>query len=482
MADLSSWKKACTVFALCAATAIASPAQVFTTIVNFDGTDGDEPNPPRLVQGKDGSLYGTTETGGVGSGGTIFKLSRTGLKTLYAFSCDQNGCAGNIPTGLTISTNGIIYGTTDEGGSGSCQGGCGTVFEITQDGALTILHNFASTDGSFPAAGLIEGIDGSFYGTTVSGGANGMGTVFKITPAGTLTTLHSFAGIDGSSPVSELVQAIDGDFYGTTFSGGGGSNCEGGCGTVFKITPKGKLTTLHSFCVQSGCADGENPMAALSQDVEGNFYSTTYYGGANTTCQSGCGTVFTITPAGTLTTLYSFCSVSSCADGIWPRAGIVVATDKQFYGTTSLGGAIYGDGTIFSIDSGGTLTTLHTFDYFTDGAEPGGLLQSTNGVFYGTTYAGGPRSQGTIYSLDMGLGPFITFIRAAGKVGQTGSVLGQGFTGTTSVSLNGTPASFTVVSDTFIRSTVPAGSTTGYVTVTTPSGTLTSNVPFLVLN
>jgi uncharacterized repeat protein (TIGR03803 family) len=483
MTKLSAWKMAFAVFVLCAATAIAAPSQVFTTVATFYGGNGEEPNPPHLVEGTDGSLYGTTETGGSGSSGTIFKLTRGGvLKTLYNFSCNQNTCTGNTPTGLIVGTNGILYGTTyTGGGSSNCPSGCGTVFQITQQGTLTILHNFASTDGADPAAGVIEGIDGNFYGTTNYGGANGDGTVFKITPSGTLTTLYSFGGVDGSIPVSGLVQAIDGDFYGTTAFGGRSSRCEDGCGTVFKITPKGAVTTLHSFCVRAGCTDGEVPMAALSQDADGNFYSTTYYGGANNECESGCGTIFTITPKGTLTTLYSFCSVSDCADGIGPSSGIVVATDRRFYGTTSLGGAMYNDGTVFSIDSSGTLTTLHTFDYFTDGAEPGGLVQATNGTFYGTTYTGGSGRQGTLYSLNMNLDPFVTFVIPAGRVGEAGGILGQGFTGTTSVMLNGVPANFTVVSDTYIKATVPSGATTGYVTVTTPSGALTSNEPFHVI-
>lgn len=162
-------------------------------------------------------------------------------------------------------------------------------------------------------------------------------------------------------------------------------------------------------------------------------------------------------------------------------------TDGLFYGTTSAGGDLAcnapynGCGTVFSITSAGAMTTLHIFE-LTDGLAPtGGLLQATNGAFYGTTDQGGTYDDGTVFSLDMGLGPFVAFVHAAGRVGKTGGILGQGFTGTTSVSLNGTPASFTVVSDTFIRATVPAGATTGYVTVTTPTGVLISNVPFYVL-
>jgi uncharacterized repeat protein (TIGR03803 family) len=212
------------------------------------------------------------------------------------------------------------------------------------------------------------------------------------------------------------------------------------------------------------------------QGTNGNFYGVTGSGGTHE-----AGTVFEITPQGKLTTLYSFCAVQpNCADGAIP-VGVTQATDGNIYGTTGSNGA-NGFGTVFDITAEGVLTTLYSFDGF-DGAFPGaGLLQRTNGSFYGTTTGGGTYTDGTLFSLDMGLGPFVAFVRGAAKVGQDFGILGQGFTGTTSVSLNGTPASFTVVSDTLIRATVPAGATTGYVIVNTPSGTLTSNVPFQVIS
>jgi len=182
-----------------------------------------------------------------------------------------------------------------------------------------------------------------------------------------------------------------------------------------------------------------------------------------------------LTPENDLTTLHSF----DQNDGSDPFGKLVQGTDGNYYGTTSQGSTNVG--TIFQITQDGILTTLHDFEG-TDGTDPrGGLVQATNGKFYGTTFQGGDGNSGTIFSLDMGLGPFVTFVRAFGKVGQTGPILGQGFTGTTSVMLNGVPADFTVVSDTYIKATVPPGATTGYVTVTTPTGVLTSNVPFHVI-
>ncbi|HZZ17364.1 MAG TPA: choice-of-anchor tandem repeat GloVer-containing protein, partial [Candidatus Sulfotelmatobacter sp.] len=198
-----------------------------------------------------------------------------------------------------------------------------------------------------------------------------------------------------------------------------------------------------------------------------------------------------ITPTGTLTTLYTFCSKPGCTDGRYPNGGLIQATDGNFYGTTSAGGdqsiancTYQGCGTIFEITPTGAFSTLHTF-VSTDGQNPyAGLLQRTDGTFYGTTNAGGSngcnRGCGTVFSLSTGLGPFVKLTRDWGKAGQVGGILGQGFTGTTGVFLNGTPASFMGISDTHILATVPTGATSGFITVTTPSGTLTSNVVFRV--
>lgn len=233
------------------------------------------------------------------------------------------------------------------------------------------------------------------------------------------------------------------------------------------MTDAGALTTLYDL------VDPQNsPYDGLVQATNGNFDGTTY--------GAGHGTIFEITADGELTTLHLFDST-----GGNPWAGLVLATDGNFYGTTLFGGnptcTPDGCGTVFRFSSGGALTTLHSFDSADGGNPYGGLLQATNGNFYGMTYAGGSDNLGTLFSLDIGLGPFVAFVRSAGKVGQTGGILGQGFTRTTGVSLNGIPASFTVVSDTYIRATVPVGGTTGYVTVTTPRGVLTSNVPFHVI-
>ena len=455
-------------------------AQTFTTVHTFVDTDGSEPS--TLIQGMDGLLYGTTDAGSGGSGGTVFRMTLDGaVTTLYEF-CSVSQCAdGDAPTaGLVLGADGNFYGTTIAGGTNILDG---TVFKISPSGKLTTLYSFCSqtncADGQGPWATLVEGVDGNFYGTTGNGGAYGFGTVFKITPRGHLTTLHSFAGYpaDGETPYSGLIQSRDGNFYGTTSQGG-----VNGRGTIFKITSAGTLTILHSF----DGTDGANPWAGLIQAVDGNFYGTTYSGGTKCAPQGGCGTVFKISSSGTLTTLHSF----DLTDGDNIESGLVEATDGSFYGTAS-GGGSNSEGTAYEITPTGTLTVFHNFCSLSDCADGShtvaGIVQHTNGTLYGPTYWGGysnsvcTRGCGTIFSISTGLGPFVTFVRGAGKVGQTGAILGQGFTGATSVMLNGIPASFKIVSDTFIKATVPAGATTGYVTVATPSGTLTSNVPFHVI-
>lgn len=474
MVKFAEWKIGYALLVLCAATAIVAQAQTFQTLVNFDGHNGANPMYVTLVQGSDGDLYGTTEDGGsYGDGGTIFRATLEGALTNYSFS---NGANGGMPyAGMVLSTDGTFYGTTSNGGIGF-----GTVFKINRQGTLTTLHSFCKqppycADGGQPWAGLVEGKDGNFYGTTIEYGSTHGGTIFKISPAGTLTPLYSFCAqpncADGESPAAPLVQASDGNFYGTTLFGGNPICGPDGCGTIFKITPKGSLTTLHSF----DGTDGNYVLAGLIQATDGNLYGTTDSGGSG-----GNGTVFRITLSGDLTTLYNFCAQPNCADGAGPFAPLIQATDGNFYGTTAAGGGNE-VGTVFSITPDGVLTTLHSFDETT--ANPnGGLLQHTDGAFYGTTNAGGNGCcDGTVFSLSTGLGAFVAFVRSYGKVGQTGGILGQGLTGTTSVMLNGVPANFTVVSDTYLTATVPPGATTGYVTVTTPTAVLTSNVPFRVI-
>jgi uncharacterized repeat protein (TIGR03803 family) len=276
---------------------------------------------------------------------------------------------------LLQGTDGNLYGTTSAGGAQ----GQGTVFKVSRAGTVSTLYSFCSrsncADGSSPYAPLIQATDGNFYGTTLSGGAHAAGTIFKITPSGTLTTMHSFSWGDGANPYAPLLQATDGNFYGTTQSGGANL-----LGTVFRLTPLGVLSILHSF----NSSDGSSPEAALIQASNGNFYSTTYNGGSS----EGYGTVFKITPSGVLTTLHIFTE----SDGKAITSGLVQASDGNFYGTASVGG-VNGFGTIFRITADGALTTLH--DFTSTDATPNMLVLATDGNLYGTTFSG----DGTIFRI-----------------------------------------------------------------------------------
>jgi uncharacterized repeat protein (TIGR03803 family) len=434
MVRLNWGMRACGILLLWAATAVALPAQTFTTLRDFHWRDGAHPT-AGVVQGTNGDLYGTTYGGGAnGDYGTVFKITPGGkLTTLYSFT---GGTDGYYPqAGMVLAANGDFYGTTDYGGTGACSNyGCGTVFKITPSGSLTTLYNFCSqsscTDGRTPRAALVQGTNGDLYGTTQYGGANnncdgGCGTVFKITTSGTLTTLYSFCSqancTDGYLPVAGLVQGTNGNFYGTTAGDGTKGN-----GTFFSITPSGILTTLYSFCSQTNCTDGAGP-TGIVQGTDGSFYGTTMGGGA-----SGGGTVFSITSSAVLTTIYSFCSQTNCADGAIPT-GLIQATDGSFYGTTTGGGAS-GGGTVFSITASGTLTTLYIFCSQSDCKDGGypvaGLVQDTNGNFYGTTQNGGASAPalcnrgepiggcGSVFSLSVGLGPLVETLPASGEVGE----------------------------------------------------------------
>jgi uncharacterized repeat protein (TIGR03803 family) len=316
MTRLSPWKTICSELLLCAATAIASQAQVFTNLVKFDGYNGGRPL-DTVVQGRDGNFYGTTSSGGKNGLGTVFKVTGGGrLTTLYSFT--GSAADGSNPwTGLVLGDDGNFYGTTAGGTEASY---FGTVFKITPRGRLTTLYTFCAqpncTDGSHPSAGLVQGTDGNFYGTTEFGGevcspsGDTCGTIFRITPGGTLKTLHVFAGApDGANPKTALIQNTDGDFYGATFYGGAGTG-----GTIFKVTSGGTLITLNAF----NGDNGTNP-TALVRAIGGNFYGTTFGGGAY---QSG--TVFKITKGDTLTTLYSFADFSN-------PLGLIQATDGDFW-------------------------------------------------------------------------------------------------------------------------------------------------------
>jgi uncharacterized repeat protein (TIGR03803 family) len=454
------------VLVFCAA-AVSVSAQTFTTLTSFDGTNGSQPE-GQLVQGLDGNLYGTTFEGGeintqvcgAPGCGTVFSISSAGeLNTLYSFCPEPECTQGDPQTGLTQGSDGNLYGTLYNGG----------IFKITPEGALTTIW---TSCGDICSGPLIQANDGSFYGTdTLS--SYGNGDAFKITPEGALTVIN--ASLSGY-PLA-LALGADGNFYGVTADGGNVADCPnfGGCGTVFRLTPAGVLTTLYSF---TGYSDGEDPNGPLVVATDGSLYGTTrccpFYTG---------GTVFKVSPAGQLTTLHTFCSQSDCSDGAYPVNGLTQATDGNFYGTTFLGGlkADGGPGIIFRITPAGVFTILHRFGG-PDGLEPyGPLVQATDGSFYGTTYGGGTNKLGVVFNLSLGLAPFVETLPTSRIAGGHVIILGNNLAGTTAVSFNGTTAAFNIVSDTEITATVPSGATSGFITVTGDGSTLKSNKPFHVI-
>lgn len=463
---------------MCLAAPIAAPAQTYTSLA----TNVESWGP--LVQGTDGNLYAAQDWGGVQA---IVKITPEGtVSTVHKFSDEQGG---SEPTGLALGLNGLLYGTTKQGGASGAPcpspvAGCGTVFEITSAGTISILHEFTGPDGMYPVGGLTLGPDGNFYGTTygtIQKGATGAvyGTIFQITPTGTLNTLHTFSFSDGAYPTSPLVIGADGRLYGTASEGG---SPNGGAGTVFAITTGGAFSTVYAFDTTGGPAA---PSGALVQGANGNFYGVTAAGG--TACGGGNGTIYYVSPGGhTFVEFFDF--GKNCNHGNIPRSGLVLGSDGNFYGTAGGTPATNGseDAILFEITPKIDFTSLYTFGYSADTFGTGNnglnLMQHTNGTLYGTfsPYSGASDVPPTFFSLSNGLAPFVTTVPQMRPIGQKVLILGQGLTGATSVTFNGVAATFTVNSDTEISATVPAGATKGYVQVTTPSGTISTTVFFYI--
>jgi uncharacterized repeat protein (TIGR03803 family) len=454
---------------LCIVTSIASAQVTYQDLLNFDGANGQNPVDVTLVQGLDGELYGTTQLGGTYGEGTVFKISPSGtLTTLWNF-CEHTNCPdGDQPmAGLTLVIGGDLYGTTFGGGAHNS----GTVFKITPTGELTTIYSFCSlpgcADGLNPnGTPLIQGTDGNLYGaagtTTV--------TFFRLTPAGKLTTLYTAPGYVRYP--TGMVQASDGNFY-LTVSGGNGPD-----GDIIKITPAGEGTILYSFCSLTNCLDGANPGGPLVQGANGDLYGTTAGGG-----EYGNGTFFELTLGGTLTTLHSFDYGTAGNLGSAENSGVILGADGNFYGVAEAGGedCTTGCGTLFQITPAGVLTTLYEFTGGNTSWGPWGLAQDTSGAFYGTTTNGGPQSIGTVYTVADGLAPFVRLVTSYGPEGKTIDILGQGFTSSSVVKFAGVEAtSVTLDGSTALIATVPAGALTGKVTVSTSGTTLTSNQIFKV--
>jgi uncharacterized repeat protein (TIGR03803 family) len=438
---------------------VALRAQTYTDLLDLNCADGCLSYPPgMLAQGRDGNLYGTMFAGGNGNQGTVFMITPSGAMTaLYKFS----GTDGASPSGgLTLGSDGNFYGTTRSGGAHSL----GTIFMITPAGVLTTLHSFNGSDGQTPYAPPVEGKDGKYYGVAL--GPIGLGTGYSITSSGTFKLLTTAIPQGSDSP---LLLASDGNFYSTSESGG-----TIGQGTVFRMSPTGAVKIIYNF----DGPHGRVPYAPVVQLSDGFLYGTTAAGGNPTTG----GVVFKLSTAGKITVLHQF-DQNSMTDGYAPEAGLVAATDGNFYGATSAGlpSAPAQYGTLFKITKTGVYSIQYVFDATHGATQYSNSIQHTNGILYGLTNSGG-FGNGVFYSLAEGIPPFVSLVGyPSGAVGATVEILGSGLTGATSVMFGSGSATFTVVSDTYMTALVPASGSTGTVTVTTPSGTLKSAQLFKVI-
>jgi uncharacterized repeat protein (TIGR03803 family) len=349
---------------------------------------------------KSGNLWGTTvfgpgclSTACAPLPGMVFKISATGGETIvHSFAGAPAGCgtAGNPACdgaspygGVVLDPSSNAYGTTNTGGASNM----GTVFKVTASGEK-LLHSFAGppTDGAFPYSGVVLDSSGNLYGATSAGGAANSGAIFKIEASGTPTLLYSFkGGEDGGFPYGGLIRNSAGELFGTTSAGGiTTGNCfPAGCGVVFVVTPTGTEHVLYRF---TGSPDGASPYGGLVVDSSDNLYGTTYNGGTGP-CTNGCGTIFELPKGGTETVLYSFQGYPT--DGAFPLAGIVRDSSGDLYGTTTYGGASDGGG-VFELPAASPEKLLYSFTGKTDGAIPrAGLIMDSSGNLYGTTYGGG---------------------------------------------------------------------------------------------
>jgi uncharacterized repeat protein (TIGR03803 family) len=466
-------------FALACATvtfslAVRGQAQTFSYFTNFSARDGGS----SVMQATDGNLYMGGGPGAYGHGAILRVTPSGGFNVLYSF-CSQRGCPdGNYPATLILGSDGNFYGATEGGGN---RFGGGTVYKMTLDGELTTLYSFCITnscqDGSGPY-GIIQASDGNLYGVTSNGGKLTAGTLFRVSPTGEFKVLHYFCPlgncVDAPSPTG-LIQGIDGNLYGTTRFDGAHNG-----GVLYKMTLDGEYTVIYNFCSLSDCLDGGGPNTIV-QDAKGNFFGTTAGGGSD-----GYGTVFEFTSKNQYIVLDSFNFVLGS-----PYSGLTLASDGNLYGTT-MGASNYGTGgTVFEVTPKGGVTFLNIFGNscaLDTGYYPiGSIFQNTEGTLYGATGYGNSVGDcnpngvgyGTMYRVS-GLSPLVETVPVAGKVGKSVIILGNGLTGSTSVTFNGVEAAFTVESDTYIKATVPTGASTGIVSVVTPSGTLNSNPQFVV--
>ena len=457
--------------------AVRAQAQTFSYFTNFSARDAGS----SVMQATDGNLYMGGGTGAYNHGAILRVTPSGGFNVLYSF-CSQRGCPdGTYPSTPILGSDGNFYGTTEAGGN---RFGGGTVYKMTLDGKLTTLYSFCTTnqcpDGAEPG-GIIQASDGNLYGITIGAAIQDSGTLFRVSTTGEFKVVHFFCSavncVDGYEQ-STPIQGIDGNLYGTARLGGSHNG-----GVLYRLTLAGEYTVIYNFCSLSDCLDGGGPNTIV-QDAKGNFFGTTSAGGSK-----GYGTVFELTSKNQYIVLDSFNFVLGT-----PVGGFTLASDGNFYGTSMGTEPFVGyenGGTVFEVTPKGEVTFLNVFGNscaLDTGFYPvGSIFQNTAGTLYGATGFGNSVGDcnpngfgyGTIYSVS-GLNPLVETAPVAGPVGQSVIILGNGLTGSTSVTFNGVEAEFAVESDTYIKATVPAGATTGTVSVVTPSGTLNSNPQFRV--
>ena len=466
---------------LLAAIAIPAQAQTYTPLFAYDTSQQWFASPlGQLALGRDGNFYGMTFTGDI-----LYSVTPLGDPTVLWIAQDQFTWGVQCNFGLTLGPDGLLYGPCMDINQ-DWSNGSGAIFRYdptkipTQDG-FTVLYEFPSLGCSVQPNALTLNTDGNFYGTTQGSncGTAGLGTFFKITPSGSLTTLHTFTG-DPTDPAypSAVTLGTDGNFYGTSTAGGAYNG-----GTLFKITSKGKVTLLYSF---NGNTGPYEPAAAPIQGADGKWYGTTWYGGT-----SNNGTIFQYAAA-KINFLHNFNYSVDYAG--YPAFPLTLGPDGNFYSpspTINMGG--YGPESLFEITTAKTSVYSDRFNWLLPGQNCNDLLANgciptsplaahPNGMFYGTTGQGGSADSGIFYSFSMSFKPYIILQFPRGKIGTSIGIFGTGLTGTTAVSFNGVAAtSFTVDSDTYMTALIPTGATRGYVTVTTPGGSLKSAIKLTVV-
>jgi uncharacterized repeat protein (TIGR03803 family) len=418
-------------------------------------TDPQAPGEPGVIcQSRGGYLFSAGGT--QGNPGAAFRVTIDGhYKVVHAFT----GSDGQMPAGgLTLGRDGLFYGSTVSGGPGTW----GTLYKMHSNGEVTTLHYYSGGDGGNPWAAPIQSVAGNFYGVTH--GSFNYGTLYSVSPYGEYKTLHSMTIGQGIYQVAPLVQGTDFWFYGAAIDNAGTESP----GNLYRINSSSDFEVLYTF----DGTHGYHPAGGLIQATDGNFYGVATQGGTY-----GAGTVYEMTgDHSAVNVVYNF---TGAADGGNPVGGIVQASDGNLYGTTYSGGA-NGAGVLFRLTLNGTYTVLHNFDSGSGSGPRSALMQHTNGRLYGMTSSGGAANLGVFFSLDAGLPPFVTYLPVYGAPGAAVEVLGQGFTADSQVYFNGVRANSTTVYPTYVKAFVPAGATSGNITVITGNVTLTSNKVFIV--